>query len=87
METKFFTLLCYLTLMDGIADKSPDYILEKFNRVGTDIGYAFASLDHHNQKKVMGYCQTWHVVVPPEVEAYYEETQKAAVELAKMGIL
>lgn len=85
MPPNFFTLLCYLTLMDGVADKSPDYILEKFDRVGQDIDYAFASLDHRNQKKVMDYCSMWRVAVPPEVQAYYDETLKAAAELAKLG--
>lgn len=58
MDTNFKNLVAFCILMengDGILDKSPDYIAEKFKRFQSGAytdGYMFWGLDHNNQLKL-----------------------------------
>ena len=75
-QNKQFSLICYLILMQNINQTSPDYIMEKFNRVSEDVEYAFSSLDHINQGKVIDYCNKWNVKIPKIVDEYISDCSK-----------
>lgn len=71
---QFFSLICFLVLMQGLKDKESYYIREKYKIIEIgDSEFAFAELDIFNQKKVMDYCNCWKVEIPEKVKEYWEK--------------
>ena len=87
MTEQTFALICYNVLMacnDGYKDKSPDYMAEKVAMLSE--GYnAFAYLDIHNMRKVIGYLVTWKQPIPDVIQKEMDLQNEAATELAAEG--
>ena len=75
-KNKQFTLISFVVLMQNIMQKSPDYMLEKFNIIGDDVEYAFAKLDFPNQTLVINYCKEWGFEIPTVVKNYMDYMNK-----------
>lgn len=56
-------LVAFLVLMEngnGVVDKSPDYIMEKFQRYcGKDDDSLMSGLDSDNKRKLTEWCERW----------------------------
>ena len=62
-ENKFKNLIAFCVLMEnneGILKKSPDYVIEKFNRyIGQDLDEFNWGLDVNNKRKLEAYMFAW----------------------------
>ena len=64
--TELTRLVIFSILMengDGIIDKSPEYVLEKFHSA-KDVPYPTELLDWSNKRKFKRYCELW--ILPPK---------------------
>lgn len=87
IEPMSFALVCFLALMqngDGLIDKAPDYITEKTRILGSGLD-AFAALDIHNMRKVVGWCHAWGITVPEPIAKEMELQEQAFEELQAKG--
>ena len=62
MLKNMITFICLMENGNGVLDKSPDYIMEKFQRyMGKDDDSFKWGLDCGNLAKVEEYCKKWGV--------------------------
>ena len=60
-----FNMVCFCALMEGIENKSPGYLVEKFDTMDkVSPQKAYSLLDLENRAKVHRWCETWKVEMP-----------------------
>ena len=77
-----FALLCYVTLMQGVATKTVEYMVEKAHML--EMGYSAIQVLHPTLRDyIKDYCKEWRYEFPVEAQEYISAAGDGNTEFLK----